>query len=302
MSLLPYAQLVRLPNVFTAIADIALAAWAVGLIGERFGMFACLVGASTLLYWSGMVWNDYFDLAQDRLERPGRPIASGRVSVGTAAALGAGLMLGGVLLAWLADLQSPTGAWRSWPIAVALVAAIFLYDAWLKRTWFGPVAMGACRFLNILLGLSILGAWPPGWGWLLALVIGIYITGVTWFARTEARLSNSQMLLAAACVMLAALLMALGVPALAQRTDPYVEPSILFPYLLAAFAFYLGLAVVPAIEEPDPKRVQPAIKRAVLGLILLDAILASALIGTAGLVLALLLLPGLFLGRWLYST
>ena len=36
--------------------------------------------ASTLLYWSGMVWNDYFDLEQDRKERPGRPLASGRIT------------------------------------------------------------------------------------------------------------------------------------------------------------------------------------------------------------------------------
>ena len=35
---------------------------------------------------------------------------------------------------------------------------------------------------------------------------------------------------------------------------------------------------------------------------LLDAILASSLVGTLGLILALLLLPGMYLGRWLYST
>jgi hypothetical protein len=298
--LLPYAQLVRLPNAFTPVADIALAAWASGALVGRTDVFACLLAASVLLYWSGMVWNDYFDIVQDRKERPARPLPSGRVSPRTAALLGTGLMLAGLGWAALADMRN--GCWLALPLAGALVAAILLYDAWLKRTWAGPPAMGACRSLNILLGLSILGQGPPLWGFLLALVVGVYIAGVTWFARTEARVSSRQMLLAAAGVILASLFLALAVPALAQQSRPSLQPSVLFPYLLAAFAFYLALAFVPAVRQPLPARVQPAIKRAVLGLVLLDALLASALVGTVGLLLALLLLPGLVLGRWVYST
>jgi hypothetical protein len=40
----------------------------------------------------------------------------------------------------------------------------------------------------------------------------------------------------------------------------------------------------------------------VLGLIFLDAILASGLAGVAGLLIALLFLPARYLGRWVYST
>ncbi len=299
---LVYAQLVRLPNAFTAVADIALGAWASGALAGHWGIFLCLVAASVLLYWSGMVWNDYFDLAQDRKERPLRPLPSGRVTPRTAAWIGAGLMLAGLGFAALADRLQPEGGWLALPLALLLVAAIFGYDGWLKRTWAGPVAMGTCRFLNVLLGLAILGHRPPAWGLLLALVVGVYIGGVTWFARTEARVSSPQMLLAAAGVILASLVLALAVPALAQQTAPGLQPSALFPYLLAAFGFYLALAVVPALRRPLPERVQPAIKRAVLGLVLLDALLASALVGTLGLLLALLVVPGMVLGRWLYST
>jgi hypothetical protein len=49
-------------------------------------------------------------------------------------------------------------------------------------------------------------------------------------------------------------------------------------------------------------QVQSAIQRAILGLIVLDAILASAFVGTIGLLLVVLLLPGVILSRWLYST
>lgn len=303
-ALRPYAQLVRLPNTFTAPADILVGSLALGsvVLWDRPGSLVCLLFASVCLYWSGMVWNDYFDLAQDRRERPGRPIASGRVTPRAAALLGTALMLGGLLLALLADVLPGGRTWVSLPIAVALIAAIFAYDAWLKRTWAGPIAMGSCRFLNVLLGLSAAGAWPPRWGWLLALVVGVYIAGVTWFARTEARVSNQSMLLGAAAVILAGLLLALGVPALAQQESAHFEPSPLFPYLLTGFALYLALAVVPAVRRPQPEKVQAAVQRSVLGLVLFDAILASALVGTLGLLLAVLILPGVFLSRRLYST
>lgn len=299
-TLLPYAQLVRLPNVFTAWADIVLGALVTGALLTRPGAFALLLAASTLIYWAGMVWNDYFDLEQDRLERPGRPLPSGRVSVGTAFWLGLVLFAGGLACAGLADVSA--GAWVSFPIAVALVMAVLFYDGVLKQTPAGPIMMGACRFFNVLLGLSAAGTFPPAWGTLVALVVGIYIAGVTLFARTEAKRSNQTALTAAAVVMLASLVLALAVPALAQARFADIETSVLFPYLLVAFAFYLGLAIVPAIRQPVPGKVQKAVKRSILGLVLLDALLASALVGSVGLLLALLLLPGLLVGRWVYST
>ena len=63
---LALAQLLRLPNVFTAWADIFLAAFAIGIWPELIIPFFFLLLASTFLYWSGMVWNDFFDVDQDR--------------------------------------------------------------------------------------------------------------------------------------------------------------------------------------------------------------------------------------------
>ncbi len=329
--LLAYAQLVRLPNTFTALADILLGALATGFLAGRGNWFwsrlfaddksnlaslgqeiaswctlLSLLLASTLLYWSGMVWNDYFDLDQDRLERPGRPLAAGKVSLGGARVLGSMLMAGGLLLSFLAGLGNDADGlvirWRPLGIAACLVVAIFMYDGVFKKTWAAPILMGLCRFLNVLLGLSIVGAALPFWGWLLAFIIGSYIAGVTWFARTEARESNQSMLLGAGIVMLGSLVLALTMPAVALETTRDAEPSRLFPYLLAAFGVYLGIAVVRAIKRPDPRRVQPAVKRAILGLIVLDALMASAFVGSFGLLLAILLIPGIMLGRWLYST
>src|SRR5947208_9514410 len=78
-----YAQLVRLPNLFTAFADIGLG-WlgtlALGAGTAGWPGFVLLLAASGCLYSAGMVWNDFFDVEQDRRERPFRPLPSGRIS------------------------------------------------------------------------------------------------------------------------------------------------------------------------------------------------------------------------------
>jgi 4-hydroxybenzoate polyprenyltransferase len=294
------AQLVRLPNVFTAMADILLAGFATGSLTTRPLALLLVLTASCCLYCAGMVWNDYFDLEEDRRDRFFRPLPSGRISLLKAAALGVALLGGGLFLALLVSFLD--GEFRPLTLIIAgwLVVTILLYDSWLKHTWAGPMGMGVCRFLNVLLGLSAAGAAFAGWWVYLATVVGVYIVGVTWFARTEATVSKSPMLLGAAGVMLAALFLALAVPAVALESSE--GTTFLFPYLLIAFGFYLGVPIRKAIKRPDPRFVQTAVKRSVLGLIFLDAILASGLAGIPGLFIAVLYLPARYLGRWVYST
>jgi 4-hydroxybenzoate polyprenyltransferase len=306
-SLRPYAQLVRLPNLPSACADVGMAGLASGAL-TRPGVwlpFTLLLLTSACLYMAGMVLNDFFDVEQDSRERPDRPIPSGRVSRRQAAWLGAGLLAAGVLLAllagWAMTFQGQAGAVaRPVGIALCLVVAILLYDGWLKRTWLGPLVMGSCRFFNVLLGLSLAGAAAWTLGAHLAGVVGLYIVGVTWFARTEARTSSQAALAGAAAVMLAALLLAVPLP----LHDPPERASVLFPYLLVALGFVVGLPISRAIAAPTPQRVQAGVRRALLGLILLDTVLATARAGAAGLVLLVLLLPALYLNRrrWLYAT
>ncbi len=96
-----YLQLVRAPNVFTAMADILLGYLFTHEQLQRWPLFASLLAASTLLYLSGMVLNDYFDREVDARERPERPIPSGHVAPATALRLGLTMLLGGTALAWL---------------------------------------------------------------------------------------------------------------------------------------------------------------------------------------------------------
>jgi 4-hydroxybenzoate polyprenyltransferase len=300
MRILPYAQLLRIPNVFTAFADILLGTIAAGTLLSRPIASVLLLLASGCLYCAGMVWNDVFDLAEDRRDRPFRPIPSGRVSLSSARWIGFVLLLAGLVLASAAGWDGERFHWPPTEIALVLVAAILLYDSWLKRTPVGPLGMAVCRFLNVLLGLSLADAETFPWNVRLhlALVVGLYIVGVTWFARSEAGRSNKYQLRGAAAVMLAALLLALAVP-VHRPEGMYLA---LYPFLLVGLGFLIALPVVKAIEKPEAANVQAAVKRCIFGLVILDAVLATAFVGPAGLLIILLLLPGLWLGHWVYST
>jgi 4-hydroxybenzoate polyprenyltransferase len=303
----PYARLVRLPNLPTALADVTLAALAVGALPERWPAFLLLLAGSACLYMSGMVLNDFFDAAEDRRDRPDRPIPSGQVTARQAGVVGAALLAGGVALAALAGLVLPADEQAGTflgplLVAVPLAGAILLYDGLLKHTPLGPLVMGSCRALNVLLGVTISGglAWPLGPH--LAVVVGLYIVGVTWFARNEAGRSDRTGLILAAVLMAAALGLALLVPA---HLGEEQAPSPLFPYLLVALGFLLGVPVSRAIRAPTPGHVQAAVKRALMCLILLDTVLATGTrAGSVGLVLLVLMVPSLYLNtrRWLYAT
>ena len=171
-----YVELVRPANVATALADV-LAGYAVAGMGDP-ARLAWLLLSTACLYAGGVVLNDVFDRELDRIERPERPIPSGRVSTTAAAGLGTGLLAAGILAATLATAAAGI-------VAGATAACVLLYDAWGKRQGLlGPVNMGLCRALNLLLGIAaapamLTDAWP------LALLPLVYIAAVTAVSRGE---------------------------------------------------------------------------------------------------------------------
>src|SRR5262249_13583429 len=145
-----------------------------------------------------------FDLAEDRKARAFRPLPSGRVRTSTAIALGVVLLAGGLALAGTAGVLAQE-EWNHEPLvyAVGIVAGVMIYDGGAKRTAVGPVAMAGCRFLNVLFGLSLIpeAALDIEYRIHLAGVVGFYIIGVTWFARTEEGKSRKRDLVLAASVI-----------------------------------------------------------------------------------------------------
>lgn len=291
-------QLLRLPTVFTAMADIFLGYVLTHRGLEPWPQFAGLLVASCGLYLAGMVFNDIFDRAQDAAERPNRPLPSGRVSLRTAILLGVGLMTAGVASA---GIVGPS----SLQIALLLVVAILSYDSFLKRTPAGPLAMGTCRFLNVMLGASEFPWLASTMMWArpqiaCAIGLGIYIVGVTLFARTEAKQSRRGLLAAALLVMNAGL----GVLAWLLLTWPAeMRPAI--PLGMIGFAaFTVNRHAIKAVLNPAPEHVQPVIKLALLSLIMLDASLILWHTGDAILAfsVAVLVVPALSLSRWIRMT
>ena len=314
--LLDYLRLFRIPNVFTAIADIAMGFLLVRGGPDPVVAFLLLAGASALIYTAGMVLNDVFDIDIDRRERPERPLPAGRISLHSARLMGMMMLAGGVILACLAGVfctVEGTLAWRPAVVALGLVSAVLLYDAWLKRTPLGPVGMASCRFLNVLLGASI--AAPTAAWWfayygpaplIAAGGLGIYIVGVTWFARSEAETSHRLSL------ALATVVMVVGIVTLGLLHDTLASAEPRRTLLLAKQGGWVLLTLLTlvilrrcliAIANPSPQQVQFAVKNCILSIITLDAAVAldTSNVYCAVSVLALLV-PTLVVGRWVYST
>jgi 4-hydroxybenzoate polyprenyltransferase len=293
-----YAELLRLPNVFTAMADVVMGFFFVGVIAGSGDatVLGLLIGASSLLYLAGMVLNDVFDFEVDSRERPSRPLPSGRISRPAAARLGWGLLAGGVALGMLAGAFA--GQIRPAIAAATLASGVVFYDGYLKRTPLGPLGMGGCRMLNVLLGMSA----AAGWGIehvVAAAGMGVYIVGVTCFARDEATRSARFRLVLGIAIMM------LGVALLAWL--PTWTPLGLAPGQWRWFMAILGLLIAwqcrRAVLDPSPYRVQTAVKQCILSLVILDAAVAMAVRGPMpAMVILLLLVPTVVLGQWVYST
>src|SRR3954471_7236328 len=103
-SILPWLRLMRLPNVFTAIADVSMGYLFVRHTVDQPLLFIVLVAASAALYTAGLIFNDVFDYQIDRHERPHRPLPSGQVSIYWATLVGGSLLSLGLLLGWIAGL------------------------------------------------------------------------------------------------------------------------------------------------------------------------------------------------------
>ncbi|MEV1019467.1 UbiA family prenyltransferase, partial [Streptomyces sp. NPDC050264] len=140
-----WAELLRLPALFTVPGDALAGAAALGVRPGRGTLLA--IGSSLCLYEAGMTLNDWADRAEDAVDRPHRPIPSGRVHPAAALTAAVAFTGAGVGLAFRASRAAGL-------LGTALAATVWAYDLGLKRTPAGPLAMGAARGLDVLLGAA----------------------------------------------------------------------------------------------------------------------------------------------------
>jgi 4-hydroxybenzoate polyprenyltransferase len=300
--LIAVGQLMRVANVFSAVADV----W-MGLLltmGDlEWPLAAGITAASALIYLAGTVLNDVYDHEIDAQERPERPIPSGRVSLGFARRLGWILLAGGVAAGWWTSSMSSNVLLGS--AATLLAGLVVAYDLRMKQTLAGPAVMALCRVANVLLGMSLAGTWTDeGIAFdaplVPALGIGLYILSVTWFARFEGGTSPRWILVAGASGVIASLALLAAMP--------WIEPTPPRALALTPEGWLLLWGVVTvttlrrlvlAIVQPRPHVVQRAVGHAILSLIIIDASLVLGY-GTPFWALAILLLivPSSLLATW----
>ena len=291
--LLAYFQLVRLPLVFSAVADILMGYFVT--VGELKYQLGLLIAASCSLYWAGMVLNDVMDFDIDSEQRPERPLPSGRIDRVWAKKLGFGLLLLGIAIACAVSLISGV-------LALTLAVAIYLYDGPLKRTMVAPWLMGSCRMLNVLLGMSLTANLRQPDLLLIGGGLGVYVAGITWFARSEAKESDVAQLRFGFFVMATGIVMLAMFPTFTRRFV-FLRDPILWPTLLVLLMSSVVRHCVRAIWNPAPENVQAAVKHSLFTLIILDAAIVLALCGPKpALIVLALIVPSKLIGRWIYST
>lgn len=286
-----YADLIRLPNVFTAPPDV-LAGVALAVALGATASLPTVVGlclASVLVYAAGTTLNDVADAAEDRRHRPNRPIPSGRVGRTEALTLGVGLLLAGVVLATAVGGAVPGAT------AATLALAVALYDGLLKGGPAGFLAMGAARGLNVALGLSVAGAAAFGGVALLfpAAVVG-YVAALTRMAEAETGGGEaSAVALTAAAATLAAMVVAVVATLLGTTAT-----GLLATVVAACFLAWDWRALAPAMADPTPANVGPAVGTCVLGIVLLDAAVAVVAGPAFAAAAAAFLVPATVLSRY----
>jgi 4-hydroxybenzoate polyprenyltransferase len=234
-----------------------------------------LLAASTCIYTAGMISNDVVDFERDSKSRPNRPLPSGAISIRSATIAFLLLMMIGIGIGICLG-KRPT------MVVSILVICVLLYNSVLKPTIAGPVLMGACRFLNVLLGAStfqfpessVLG-WSPVVIWAAASV-GIYIVGVTLLAKKETETNYRVRLLFAGAVMAIGLVGYASI-AYAARWSSWTgvqvqgRAIVLHSLLVGLITLPIARRVVLAVIDPRPKLIQDAVGTALRSLIVLDA-------------------------------
>ncbi|MFF4230416.1 SCO3242 family prenyltransferase [Streptomyces sp. NPDC001820] len=302
-----WAELLRVSALFTVPGDALAGAAALG-VGPNRGT-ALALGSSLCLYEAGMALNDWADRDEDAIDRPHRPIPSGRIAPRSALTAAAALTGAGLAL-------SAAAGRRPLALATALAATVWSYDLHFKHTRGGPAAMAAARSLDVLLGAVATGAaaaapvLPETWisggtgeraaraatttpraraalpG---AVVMGAHTYAVTSVSRHEAHGGST-------LVPLTALAATLGLGALAaleQRTAKGSTASarLLVTALAGAYVRTAAKPFLHAALNPSPALTQRAVGGGIRAMIPLQAALAARAGGGATALAVMGLVP-----------
>jgi UbiA prenyltransferase family len=294
-----YLTLFRLPNVFTAPSNILAGYYAVVEPANASGLhLGILIICSILLYLSGIVLNDYFDIEVDRRERPLRPLPAGTVSKRK-------VLLIGIVFIIAANFISLLVSTSTLIIAAILSGTIVSYDYRMKYSVYGPGMMGAARALNVMLGSSpiflttVLNINNSARIAVVTVSLFLFVFGISRLSTKEIDETDQVRTAKGSFLMIFAVLAIIIVSGLVGvfLKDLFVN--------LALFAIIMIITFKPLLQRQplSSKDIQRTIKTMVLSIIVLDSAFVSGCAGTAyGLVTLMLIMPAIILSRKFYVT
>jgi 4-hydroxybenzoate polyprenyltransferase len=310
-----YFQLFRIPNIFTVPPDI-LAGYFVTTINNiviiNYYNILLLVFSSSFLYVGGLITNDLFDKKIDKIERPNRPVASGKIKVSTTIFLAILFFGSGIFLASLLTFTSTI-------ISILLVIMILSYNSGLKNGLPRPFMMGGIRTLNIIYGSTsnydffknltfdiepnFINAYSINLI-ILTSAIFIHIFTLTWLSKRETENENKQFnksldlkKIYNTYLFFFVVILVLGLIFLPNK---YFYLEFFIAFLLSITTIFYNKIIKKKYGYLD---IQFIVKNMIVLLILLDS---SFVAGSHGLYIGLLslsmLIPCLFIGRIIHMT
>jgi 4-hydroxybenzoate polyprenyltransferase len=254
-----WLQLVRAPNLFTVPGD-PLAGYLLASFGSFESGIYYPIAASLCFYAGGLLLNDLADLAEDRRERPNRPLPSGAASRGTVIAVMCGLFILGLAL------SAAAGIWTL-GVGIVLLLAICAYNIYNKRVpVIGALNMGLCRGLSLLLGATAVAHGNLTIPLILHgrlnhlaiafVIVTLFIAAITHLARFE---THERAPVVAKC--LPAVVLAAGLASFLPLVGgPNRPPTIALLILALAISTHVGWELLRNAKQPLPPMIGQLIR------------------------------------------
>ena len=274
-------QLIRFPGIFTAFSNVLIGFFLISNGNFELSSLPFLLTTTGLLFSGGMMMNDYVDHKTDLIERPKRPLPSKKISREKT--------LFFIIFSFaVANISAMMVGDTTCIISLLMTGLIISYNFKLKNTKiFGIICISVIRFLNIVLGFSILDITLDVITY--AVPLGVYVVGLSILAKNELRNNSKDIILNKIFFSITIL------------TIVYL---IIQNYSWVSTIFLGCLLVIIILSFKHYKsNIPKLISIQILGIILLDAIivgLENELI--YGIIISVLIIPAYIMTKKLYIT
>lgn len=274
-------QLVRFPGIFTAFSNVLIGFFLASNGNFEFNTLPFLLTTTGLLFAGTMIMNDYADHKIDSVERPKRPLVSGKISRKVALYL--------IIICFsIANLSALMISETSIIISLLMTGLITSYNFKLKNiSVVGIFIISIIRFLNIILGFSIvelsLDVLPY------AIPLSIYVAGISILAKNELNTNSRDGILNK--IFLAGTVTSV-IYLIIQK---FSETSIIF---LGVFLILIFFSL-----KFNRTNISKIVTIQILGIILLDAVIVSLNNEFVyGIILSSFIIPAYIITKKLYIT